>query len=70
MSQRSKSEMGAFSEEEKQAWLDEKRDRERLRQPTLRSTPVAVCVHCHIPFGINEGVMTDEFALCDVCLGD
>lgn len=70
MSRRSKSKIEGFSEEEKQTWLDEKRDQERPKQSILGSGPVAVCVHCNNPFGVAEGVVTDEVALCDVCAGD
>lgn len=70
MSRRNKSTIEAFSEKERRAWLDEKRERERPKQSISRSEPVAVCVHCDNPFGITEGVVTDEVALCDVCAGD
>lgn len=59
-----------FTDEEKRAWHDEKRARERQIQPLHRPSPVAVCVHCQNPFGINEGVVTDDVALCDTCSGD
>jgi hypothetical protein len=59
-----------FTEEEKLAWHAEKRTREQRQKPIYRSEPVAVCVHCQNPFGISEGIMTDEFALCDICDGD
>lgn len=29
-----------------------------------------VCVHCQNPFGIGEGVITKEVALCDICASD
>lgn len=60
----------SFTEEERRAWHAEKRARERRQDPVNRSEPVAVCIHCQNPFGINEGIVTDEIALCDVCDGD
>jgi len=59
-----------FSEMERRAWLEEKHARERRDQPLSCSTHVAICVHCQIPFGISEGVVTHEATLCYVCLGD
>lgn len=59
-----------FTEEEKRTWHAEKRAREYRPQQIRRSEPVAVCVNCQNPFGINEGVITDEAALCDICAGD
>jgi len=59
-----------FSEMERRAWFEDKRARERQDQPIYRSASVAVCVHCQIPFGINEGVVTGQVALCSACLGD
>ena len=58
-----------FTEEERRAWHEEKRARERRPDPVYRPRPVAVCINCHNPFGINEGIITDEFALCDICDG-
>jgi hypothetical protein len=58
-----------FTEDEKRRWHDDKRSREQ--QPVFRkSQPVAVCVHCQNPFGINEGTITPEVSICDVCNGD
>lgn len=59
-----------FSEEEKRAWHEQKQARERRAEPVHRPAPVAVCVNCQNPFGINEGVISEEVALCDVCSGD
>lgn len=60
----------AFTEEEFEAWHRAKRQRE-FRPPTAPySPPVATCVHCQRDFGISEGVITDEVAICDVCNGD
>jgi len=59
-----------FTEDEKRRWHKEKRAREHRRESVYRSEPIAICIHCQNPFGINEGVITDEVALCDVCNGD
>lgn len=59
-----------FTEEERRAWHEEKRAREWRPEPVHRSPAVAVCVHCQNPFGVNEGIITDEVALCDICSGD
>lgn len=60
----------AFTDEERLAWHERKRAREHQSRPTHRPHPAALCVNCQNPFGINEGVITDEVALCDVCSGD
>jgi hypothetical protein len=51
-----------FTDEEKRSWHEEKRKREYRPTPIFRSAPVAICVHCHNPFGITEGVITSEIA--------
>jgi len=60
----------AFTDEERRQWHEEKRRAEWRPAVAVRPTPVAVCVSCQNPFGIGEGVITDEAALCDVCNGD
>lgn len=57
-----------FTPEEVSKW--HKRRREAKPDFGFKSTPVAICIHCQNPFGISEGVITDEIALCDVCNGD
>ena len=58
-----------FTTEERLAWHAEKSREER--PPSLfKPEPIGVCVHCHQPFGSNEGIVTDDFALCDICFGD
>jgi hypothetical protein len=60
-----------FTEQEKRRWHEEKRARERKAEPPpWHPRPAAICIHCHNPFGYNEGVITEEAALCDICLGD
>jgi hypothetical protein len=60
----------AFRDEERLRWHEEKLRAEWRPPLRQRSAPVAVCIHCQNPFGINEGVVTDDVALCDVCNGD
>jgi hypothetical protein len=59
-----------FADEEKRRWHEEKRKREHRPEHSCRSAPAESCVHCHQPFGIGEGVITDEVELCDLCNGD
>ena len=33
-----------------------------------RASAIAVCLHCHNPFGFGEGVITDEVQMCYICL--
>ena len=62
--------MMPFTDEEKRLWHEEKTKRENWPTAVSRSEPIAVCVHCQNAFGTNEGVITLEVALCDVCNGD
>jgi hypothetical protein len=59
-----------FSEEEKRAWHDAKREREKQPEVRSRASPVTECIHCGQPFGFGEGFISDEVSLCDVCNGD
>lgn len=58
----------SFTDEEKQQWLRDKQVRER-ETPPLPKESYAICLHCNNPFGITEGVVTSEAAICDVCNG-
>lgn len=60
----------AFTEDEFEAWHRAKLQRETRPPVATPSSPVATCVHCHGDFGITEGTITDEVAICDVCNGD
>jgi hypothetical protein len=60
----------AFTEEEFEAWHHAKLQRESKPLPEYRSPPVAICVNCQRPFGLTEGTITDEVAICDICNGD
>ena len=60
----------SFTEDEKRYWHEEKRKREYQAPVQFRTQPVAICIHCSNPFGIGEGVITDDVALCDTCNGD
>ncbi len=59
-----------FTDEEKRAWHDAKREREARPETIWRPQPVAECLHCGAPFGHGEGHISDEISLCDVCNGD
>lgn len=58
-----------FTDEERRLWHENKRTREQ-EVPRRRPPPVATCVNCDNPFANGEGVITEEPALCDLCLGD
>ncbi|MCH8614517.1 hypothetical protein LZ016_00130 [Sphingomonas sp. SM33] len=60
----------AFTDEEFDAWHKAKLQREFRPQVMPYSLPVATCVHCRRKFGISEGTITDEIAICDICNGD
>jgi len=60
----------AFTKEEFETWHRAKLEREFRPTPEYRDPPVALCIHCHRPFGITEGMITDEVAICDICNGD
>ena len=61
-----------FTKEEKRKWHDEKRRRENAGNSAHlhHGQRAAICLHCSNPFSINDGVITDDAAICDVCLGD
>lgn len=61
-----------FTEDGKRKWHDDKRRRENASNDSHlhHAQPAAVCLHCSNPFGINDGVVTDDAAICNVCLGD
>jgi hypothetical protein len=40
-----------------------------LLRLTRGSAPMAECLHCKNPFNRGEGVITEDAAICDVCLG-
>ncbi|HET9639505.1 MAG TPA: hypothetical protein VFP12_09890 [Allosphingosinicella sp.] len=60
-----------FTDEERSCWREEKKSRQRKQEsPSGRPAPAAICVNCQNPFGYGEGVITEDAALCDICLGD
>ena len=59
-----------FTDEEKRAWHEAKRQREMRPEIRSRSPAVAECLHCGQPFGFGEGYFSDEISLCDFCDGD
>jgi hypothetical protein len=58
-----------FSKEEFETWHCAKLQREFRPTPIYQAPPVATCVHCQRPFGISEGTITDDVAICDICEG-
>ncbi|MFL6729375.1 MAG: hypothetical protein ACJ8E3_00705 [Sphingomicrobium sp.] len=60
----------SFTEEELEAWHRAKLKREFKPTPEYPSPPAAECVSCQRPFGYNEGTITDDVAICDICNGD
>jgi len=56
-----------FTEREKRKWHAD-RKREQALDQHEGAEPLAMCGHCGNPF--NDGVVTSDFALCDVCNGD
>jgi hypothetical protein len=61
-----------FSDKERAQYLAEKRKRESgvHRDATQTRPPrVQVCVHCQNSFGVGEGSVSGEIAVCDACLG-
>ena len=60
----------AFTKEEFEAWRKAKSEREFRPVPEFRHPLAASCIHCGRAFGLAEGTITDEFAICDACDGD
>jgi len=57
-----------FTPEEIRKWHEEKAERERkLTSAPAKTVKPYICIHCNRPFGANEGVVTGEIALCDIC---
>lgn len=59
-----------FTDKERRAWHAEKQRREMKPPSRPNATPAAICVNCQMPFGISDGVVTEEAALCDICNGE
>lgn len=45
----------SFTEEEKRAWHEAKRQREARPDIKVRTAPVTECIHCGQAFGYGEG---------------
>jgi hypothetical protein len=61
-----------FSEKERAQYLAEKRKRESgVHRDAMQTRPqrAHVCVHCQKSFGVGEGSVSGETAVCDTCLG-
>lgn len=59
----------AFTEAEKRQWHAD-REAGRSDDQVEQGVSSAICGHCGNPFRLSDGVVTSEFALCDVCNGD
>ncbi len=60
----------SFTDEERRAWHEAKRQREKRSDNNSRPEPVTECIHCGSPFGYGEGYISDEISLCDACDDD
>lgn len=60
----------SFTDEEKRAWHEAKRQREKRQEISWRPEPVTACIHCGSPFGYGEGYISADVSLCDACDGD
>lgn len=69
MSDQPTSAPSGFTDAERQAWLEERRALQGRSKSTMTDAPAALCVHCGNTVGY-AGSITDEAALCVVCLGD
>lgn len=61
-----------FTDEERRKWHDEKRRREdeSHRLPISTRPAVTNCIDCGQPFGLGEGLITEEVSLCYRCNDD
>jgi len=50
--------------------LDDQKPAPPSSERAPRFNEAAICGHCSNPFEAGKGVVTDQFALCDVCNGD
>lgn len=55
----------AFTEKEKRAWHMARRRGEHSGGAS--DVPSEICGHCGTRFPKGAGVVTDDFAICDVC---
>lgn len=63
----------SFTPEERRQWHEQKRRRENGNgnaHDEWEGNPASVCLHCGNPFGAGNGVVTEDAAICDICLGD
>jgi hypothetical protein len=58
-----------FTEAEKRKWHADRRAG-RSTDDQYDNVPAQVCGHCGNPFHSGAGVVTEDFALCDICNGD
>ena len=60
----------SFTDEERRAWHEAKRQREQRPEFVWRSQPVTECILCGLLFGYGEGYISEEISLCAACEGD
>ena len=56
----------SFTEAEKRKWYAERRSGRDVRE-TESVQMSEVCGHCGQPFPRGNGVVTEDFSICDVC---
>ena len=57
----------AFTKKEYEQWHKEKQKREHRDTVVWQEKPIAICIHCHQPFGVSEGQVTADVAICYRC---
>ena len=62
----------SFTPEEKRRWHEEKLRLEKEQEFRHAAQPLKPfsCIHCGNPFGLAEGVVREDAAICWGCLGD
>jgi hypothetical protein len=59
-----------FTDEERRRWHEQRRRQRTTVEAKHGQQYAATCLHCGNPFSYGEGSITDDAALCDICLGD
>jgi hypothetical protein len=59
-----------FTDEERRLWHEQRRRQRGTVEVEYGLQHTATCLHCGNPFPFDEGSITDDAALCDICLGD
>ena len=62
----------SFSEHEKKAWYQEKREQEKataMRQQSFHASgPKFLCLHCNNEYPRSQGSVSGDNFLCDTCI--